>query len=81
MFLNVTPLKVGLHIRGVARVCDNSTEKSTNGLRLVCNLIVPVSSTGKPQCFQIALFVLKLGFAIWSNSFTVDISVYTQAED
>ena len=77
MFLSVTPLKVGLQVRGVARVRNDSPAKSTNGLLLVCNRASIVC--GK-QCFQMALFVLKLGFTIRSNSFTVDISVYTQAE-
>jgi len=37
VFLSVTPLKVGLQVRGVARVWDHSAAKSTNGLLLVCN--------------------------------------------
>ena len=37
VFLSVTPLKVGLQVRGVARVHDNSLAKSTNGLLLVFN--------------------------------------------
>ena len=44
------------------------------------SVVMPVLSAGKPKCFQIVLFVLKPGFMIWSNSFTVDICVYTQAE-
>ena len=58
MFLGMTPLKVGLQVGGFARARDDSPAKSTNGLLLGCN---PVSSVGKPECFQIALFVLKLG--------------------
>ena len=44
---------------------DDSLVKSTNGLLLVCNRASIVR--GKPKCFQIALFVLKLGFTIRSN--------------
>ena len=36
-FLSVTPLKVGLQVRGVAGVRDHSLAKSTIGLLLVCN--------------------------------------------
>ena len=78
VFLSMTPLKVGLPVRGVARVHDNSLAKSTNGLLLVFNRASIIH--GKTKCFQIALFVLKLGFTFCSNLFTVDISVYTQAE-
>ena len=58
-----------------------TTARQSRQMVFFWSVIVPVSSAGKPKCFQIALFVLKLGFAIWSNSFTVDISVCTQAED
>ena len=37
MFLSGRSLKVGLQVRGVARVRDDSPAKSTNGLLLVCN--------------------------------------------
>ena len=51
-----------------------TTARQSRQMVFFWSVIVPVSSAGKPKCFQIALFVLKLGFTIWSNSFTVDIS-------
>ena len=58
-----------------------TTARQSRQMVFFWSVIVPVSSAGKPKCLQIALFVLKLSFTIWLNSFTVDISVYTQAED
>ena len=58
-----------------------TTARQSRQMVFFWSVIVPVSSTGKPKCFQIAFFVMKLGFTIWSNLFTVNISVYTQAED
>jgi len=57
-----------------------TTARQSRQVVFFWSVIVPVSSAGKPKCFQIALFVSKLGFTIWSNSFRVNISVYTQTE-
>ena len=68
VFLSVTPLKMGLQVRGVARVHDDSPAKLINGLLLLSNHASIIRGKTK------VLFVLQLGFTIWSYSFTVDLS-------
>ena len=60
MFLSVTPLKVGLQIRGVARVPDDSLAKSTNGLLLVCNR--PSIVRGKTKVLPNSVLYLEAWF-------------------
>ena len=58
-----------------------TTAQQSRQMVFLWSVIVPVSSAEKPKCFQTVLFVLKLGFTIRLNSFTVDISVYAQTVD
>ena len=78
MFLSMTPLKVGLQVKSVARVRDDNPEKSTNGLLLVCNRASIVC--GKTIVLPDSALCLEAWFHDLVDSFTVDISVYTQAE-